>query len=132
MIVLDTSVLVAYLDSADVHHAAAVEVLSQLAPHPWGASQVTLAEVLVGPARAGEAQVVTAQRILDDLGVAELPLPGEHGALALARLKADTGLKLPDCCVLLAARERGASLASFDRRLCRAARDYSLAVHGDS
>jgi predicted nucleic acid-binding protein len=38
----------------------------------------------------------------------------------LALLRAETGLKLPDCCVLLAAEQSGAAVATFDDRLAGA------------
>ncbi len=45
----------------------------------------------------------------------------------LARLRATTGLKMPDCCVLLAVEDAAASLAPSDERLAQAAesRDVS-------
>ncbi len=45
----------------------------------------------------------------------------------LARLRATTGLKLPDCCVLLAVEDAAPSLAPSDERLAQAAesRDVS-------
>ena len=39
----------------------------------------------------------------------------------LARLRTATGLKMPDCCVLLAAESTNARLATFDNRLRKAA-----------
>jgi len=39
----------------------------------------------------------------------------------LARLRAATGLKMPDCCVLLAVETTTARLATFDDRLRKAA-----------
>ena len=60
------------------------------------------------------------------LEVNELPFPPDS-AVRLAKLRASTGLKMPDCCVLLAAADAGATVASFDGRLAhnrsRSARD---------
>jgi predicted DNA-binding protein (UPF0278 family) len=44
----------------------------------------------------------------------------------LARLRADLGVKLPDCCVLLAAQEHAGAVASFDTGVIKAARKLGL------
>jgi predicted nucleic acid-binding protein len=55
-------------------------------------------------------------------------LPGD-AAGQLAELRAHTGLKLPDCCVLLTAERHGpAEIATFDARLARVAVERGLAV----
>jgi predicted nucleic acid-binding protein len=118
VIVLDASVLIAHLDRDDAHHAAARERLLELADRPFGASELTLAEVLVAPTRAGA--LAPAQRALADLALAELALPPNASA-QLAALRVDTGLKLPDCCVLLAAEAHAGSVLTFDERLAREA-----------
>jgi predicted nucleic acid-binding protein len=47
----------------------------------------------------------------------------------LAEIRAHTGLKMPDCCVLLAAERLSASkLATFDARLAQVAAEHGLAV----
>jgi len=48
--------------------------------------------------------------------------------LRLAELRAMTRLKLPDCCVLDAARTNEAKLATFDRPLATAARRLDVLV----
>jgi predicted nucleic acid-binding protein len=118
VIVLDASVLIAHLDERDVHHARATRLLSTTGAEPLGASTITLAEILVAPTRSDRlADVSTA---LERLGVAELPL-GDDAPHRLARLRVDTGCKLPDCCVLLAAEEDDGVIASFDSALVEAA-----------
>lgn len=125
MIVLDASVLIAHLDERDTHHERASRLLAETGAEPLGASTITLAETLVAPARRGRLDdVLTA---LDRLGVTELSLtdgaPGQ-----LARLRAETGCKLPDCCVLLAAGEHGGTVASFDLALVDAADGLGLST----
>ncbi len=120
---LDASVLIAFLDGGDAHHDAARALLAahvddDLAVHP-----LNLAETLVGPVRQGRVDV--ALRALRDLEVTELSFPADS-ALRLAELRATTGLRMPDCCVLLAAEQTGATLASFDGRLTAAARHRGL------
>lgn len=48
----------------------------------------------------------------------------------LARLRAATTLKMPDCCVLLAADQLADAIATFDDRLADVARNHGLAVWG--
>ncbi len=125
MIVLDASVLIAHLDAQGAHHALATQRLLAAAGEPFGASAITLAEVLVAPARAG--RIAAAQFALRTLGVDELAL-GPDAAARLAELRAETALKLPDCCVLLAAEHAGGSVLTFDDRLARAAAQLGLAA----
>lgn len=125
VIVLDASVLIAFLDTDDEHHAAAETLVTRAVDDDLAVSTLTLAEVLVGPVRDGRvAEVVAAVR---DLEIEELTFPPE-AALRLAQLRASVGLKMPDCCVLLAAERTGATVASFDHRLARAAMDCDLPV----
>lgn len=125
MIVCDASVLIAHLEAEDPHHDRATALLANTAGEALAASPLTLAEVLVGPARAGRADRATA--VLEQLQIRTISLP-DDAPLRLALLRAGTNLKLPDCAVLLAAETVGAAVASFDQRLCAAARDRGQAV----
>ncbi len=118
MIVLDASVLIAHLDHSDALHTRATEHLLDAADQQFGASAITLAEILVGPTRAGHLSV--AQAALRALDVTELPLP-PSAATRLAALRVETALKLPDCCVLLAAQDADGMVLTFDDRLAREA-----------
>jgi predicted nucleic acid-binding protein len=123
MIVLDASVLIAHFDRDDALHASAGERLLELAEQPFGASSITLAEVLVAPTRTDG---LNAARVaLKSLGVAELPLPS-NASERLAALRVETNLKLPDCCVLLAAEAATGAVLTFDERLAREARRRGL------
>jgi predicted nucleic acid-binding protein len=124
VIVLDASVLIAHLDATDVHHTRAAEALLVHAPQGFGASPITLAEVLVGPIRRERLEAAWAA--LQDLGVGEVPWR-EDACRRLAALRALTSLKLPDCCVLLAAQDaRAHSIVTFDERLLQSARELGL------
>ena len=125
MIVLDASVLVAYLDSQDKHHDRAEAMLAREIDDDFVINPLTLAEVLVIPARDGRMDEVRAT--LHDLEMRELPFPADAGA-RLAELRAGTNLKMPDCCVLLAAEDARARLASFDDRLGRVAAARNIVV----
>ena len=126
MIVVDASVLIAHLDENDALHDRALDALLATVEQTLGCSPITLAEVLVGPARAGRLR--DARTAVTDLGVGEIPL-GEDAAARLASLRADTALKMPDCCVLLAAEDAQAeAVLTFDDRLARAAEQRGLPV----
>ncbi|MDX6320559.1 MAG: hypothetical protein QOF52_417 [Propionibacteriaceae bacterium] len=125
MIVLDASVLIAHLDATDLHHERASELPHDAADQALAASTITLAEVLVGPARAGNVDHGTA--VLHDLDVTTLPLL-EDARRRLAMLRAGTGLKMPDCCVLLAAEQTHSAVATFDDRLANAATERGFAI----
>jgi predicted nucleic acid-binding protein len=123
VIVLDASVLIAHLDASDPHHTSAQSMLEANSAEPLGANAITLAETLVAPARAR--RLPDAQTALERLGVQELTL-GENVPGRLAKLRAEINLKMPDCCVLLAAQEHIGIVASFDSNLLTAARKLKL------
>jgi predicted nucleic acid-binding protein len=125
VIVLDASVLIAHFDATDGHHDRATALLLAAAGEALAASPLTLAEVLVGPARSGRLDQAVAA--LHDLDVASVRLD-EDAPTRLAVLRAETNLKLPDCCVLLAARQLHGAVATFDDGLTTAARERGLAV----
>lgn len=128
MIVLDASVLIAHLDDSDQHHRRAQSLLEAISDEPWGASNITLAEALVTPARTGH--LLEAETILVGLDVREVPL-GSAAPGRLAEMRAEVGLKLRDCCVLLAAENNEAALASFDADLISAAETLGVKVAPD-
>jgi predicted nucleic acid-binding protein len=125
MIVLDASILIGHLDASDSHHDRAEVLLANSGNEDLITSVVTLAEVLVGPSRSGI--VDRALIALEQLGVTAVAIE-PTGALRLALLRTETGLKLPDCCLLLTAEQADAALASFDLRLAAAARDRGVRV----
>lgn len=98
-------------------------VLAREIDEDFAASSLTLAEVLVGPVRAG--RLDDALSALRDLEIEERQFPAD-AAVRLAQLHAGSGLRMPDCCVLMAAQEAGARVATFDRRLARAVQDIGL------
>ena len=123
MMLLDASVLIAYLDAEDAQHEAAAFLLAREIDDEFAADSLTLAEVLVGPSRTG--RLDAARSALRDLEVGEVPFPPDT-AVRLARLRAETGLPMPDCCVLLAAQDATARVGAFDERLLRAAEELGL------
>lgn len=111
LIVVDASVLIGWLDDRDAHHRDAIDALASVdgfVVHP-----LTLGEVLVHPARRGREAEVVAR--LDAIGmqVSDRPLD----PVALARTRVSTGLKMPDCVVIVCATQHGVAVATFDDRL---------------
>jgi predicted nucleic acid-binding protein len=128
MIVLDARVLIAHFDVGDALHDDAGDLLRSVADQPLRMSPITEAEVLVGPARAGRLDRAIAA--LAQLGVKTVPL-GDNGPVRLAMLRAEIRLKLPDCCVLLAAEQVGtAKIGTFDDRLGGAGRQRGFTIIG--
>lgn len=125
MIVLDASVLIAFLDRDDNHHAAAERLLTRSIDDDLAVNPLTMAEVLVAPVRDNRPELVLAA--LDALEIQELTFPADT-AVRLAQLRATTGLNMPNCCVLLAAEDSAASVASFDERLAQTAQVRNLPV----
>jgi predicted nucleic acid-binding protein len=125
VIALDASVLIAHLNPTDQHHQAATAILLAGAPGQMLVHTVTLAEVLVGGVRIGQGASMR-----DDIraaGIAVAPYDDDE-PLRLAELRATSGLKLPDCCVLNVALHHNASLATFDDTLAAAARQRGVRV----
>lgn len=120
MIVLDASVVIAFLDPDDRHHPRAADLLEERAADGFRMHQLTLAEVLVGSVRAGRGN-----QLLNDLtSIGVVTTSSEP--LTLAELRATTGLKMPDCCVLAVAQHWSLPLATFDEQLARVARDLGV------
>jgi predicted nucleic acid-binding protein len=125
MITLDASMVIAHLRPRDVHHHAASAYLREHADQPLRIHSLNLAEVLIGGVRAGRGQ-----ELLNDLHAIGLRVADQRDgeSLRLATLRAETGLKLPDCCALDTALTSESTLATFDDRLAAAARRRHLRV----
>lgn len=125
MIVFDASVVIALLDVDDALHSRAQRLLAGLVDRPFFIQVITLSEVLVGPTRRNRLRLAEEQ--LAAMGLRVLGL-AEDRAAELADLRVRTGLKLPDCCVLLAARSIGAAVGTFDDRLARAGQALGIPI----
>jgi predicted nucleic acid-binding protein len=105
-IVVDTSVLVAYLDGSDAFGPAAAAILDDLvAPgtHPATMSAVTMTECLVRPFRAGPEAVTIASTFLSHFPNLHIRVIDAEVATEAARIRALTGLRTPDALVLATA-----------------------------
>lgn len=128
MIAVDASVLIAHLSPLDAHHAVATAILLDAVPGSMLVHSLTLAEVLVGGVRVGRGAAMR-----DDIRAAGVEVAARDGdePLRLAELRATTGLKLPDCCVLDVALHHHAPLVTFDEALSSAARRRGVSVSHD-
>jgi predicted nucleic acid-binding protein len=125
VIVLDASVLIAHFEPADLHHDRATGLLLDHQVDEFAASVISLAEIYVGAARAN--RMTDVDRALARLNVAAVPLPAT-AARRLAEIRAATNLKLPDCCVIHAAEQHNATIATFDSALADQARRLNLST----
>ncbi len=120
--ILDASVTLAFLNAEAVHHSEATEIIG--GEYDLAVSTVTLAETLV---RAVAADVVA--DVLADLRrvqITEVGL-GDFAAPTLAQLRHVYGLKMPDCCVILAGLNTQATgIATRDSQLRRVAADLGF------
>ena len=119
-LVVDTSVVLSYLNGDDVFSGAAAIVFDDLVAagtHPATLSAVTVTECLVRPFRTGPAAVATAQTFLNHFASLHVrAIDAELGAEA-ARVRALTGLRTPDALVVATALVEGiATVVSADGR----------------
>jgi predicted nucleic acid-binding protein len=125
VIVLDASAVIGVFSPADPHHELAAALLERHAPGGFSVHPVTLAECLVGAARAGRLTQLRLQ--IQNMGI-EVFAPDRDEPLLIAEIRASTGLKLPDCCVLAASLALSAPLLTFDDNLRNSARARSIEV----
>jgi predicted nucleic acid-binding protein len=124
--VLDADVLIAHLDPDDAQHGRATACLEQAAAQgPLTVSVLTVAEVLVHPTVGDRGEQAYAALQTMDLLVLDIPA---DAAVQLASLRARTGRRMPDCCVLLAAERTGGAVLTFDEKLRGSAADVGVSV----
>jgi predicted nucleic acid-binding protein len=120
-LILDASVLVGLLDSADPHHATAVDDV-EAADHTGHSLQTpasAYSETLVAFARAD--RVPEAREAVSSMGITVTPLTAPIAERAAALRAAHPRMRLPDALVLATARELGADLLTYDDGLARVA-----------
>ena len=118
-LILDASVLIGLLDTADAHHAATLRDVEQADEEHRAlhAPANAYSETLVAFARAG--RMSEARRAIMGMGITVLALTGAIAEL-VAELRAQhRSLRLPDALVLATARHHDAELLTYDERLAR-------------
>jgi predicted nucleic acid-binding protein len=120
-LILDASVLIGLLDTADAHHAVAVEQVE--AADERGTNLLTPAsaysEALVSFARAD--RLSEAREAIAAMGISVTPLTAAIAERAAELRAAHDRLRLPDAIVLSTTRELGGELLTYDDRLGRIA-----------
>lgn len=98
LIVVDASVVIAFRDTDDPHHSAADKSLTSLRPkHQLVLPASAFAETIVRPLAAGMSDEAATSGLLDLFRIEPLTHPI---ALAAAKLRATTRLRLPDALVV--------------------------------
>jgi predicted nucleic acid-binding protein len=120
-LILDASVLIALLDSADTHHGRAIDDVE--AADREGRQLLLPAsaysETLVAFARARRLE--EARRAIIAMGITIASLTDTIAERAAELRARHTRLRLPDAIVLATAQEMGGSLLSYDRKLSQLA-----------
>jgi predicted nucleic acid-binding protein len=125
VIILDANVLIAFLDGSDAHHEATLDLLERRLVDGFGASVLTVAEALVHPTRAG--REASAMESLRAIGVDVLPITA-NSAEALARVRSEHRVRMPDAVALHAAVTTKSALATFDDALASAAERAGVVI----
>ncbi len=108
--VLDASVIIAFLDPADAHHAAAVAAFRAFAGSQLIMPASVYAEILVRPYRRGPAAVATVEQFIASLAIRVEPISREIARRAAQLRSQHTSLRLPDALVLATADELNAGV----------------------
>ena len=120
-LILDASVLIGLLDTADRHHNRAVDdvEVADSEGHQLLLPASAYSETLVAFARAR--RLDEARRAITAMGISIVPLNDRIAEQAAELRASHDRLRLPDAIVLATARDLGGRLLSYDRRLSRLA-----------
>jgi predicted nucleic acid-binding protein len=122
IVVLDASVIIAFLDAGDAHHAAASAAVRQARREALVLPSSAYAEVLVDPWRRGPEAVAVVRRFVGDLGIRIEPLTAGIAERA-ARLRArHRALRLPDALIIATAEALDTAALTCNRSWPRASR----------
>ena len=116
-LILDASVVIGLLDTADAHHRRAVDDVeaADLADDLLLVPASAYSETLV--AFAGVSRLEEATDAIAAMGISITPLTADIAEAAASLRARHRQLRLPDAIVLATARELGGRLLSYDRRL---------------
>lgn len=100
LVVLDASVVIAFLDATDRHHEAAVAALSAVRTDELVLPASAYAESLVGPFRRGGAASAKVEGFVAEFAMRIEPLSADIARSAAFLRARHSGLRLPDAFVL--------------------------------
>ena len=122
LIVLDASVLIGLLDTADPHHDRATDDVeaADRQGQPLLLPASAYSEMLVAFARARRLE--EAHRAISAMGIIVVSLTDMIAERAAELRARHNRLRLPDAIVLATAQQLGGRLLSYDRRLSQLAR----------
>ena len=124
-IVLDAGVIIGLYDDNDPHHKWARDFMFQTASDKLIMSAINHAEILVYPIKAGVKDAFLA-------GIRGLGIKLDASSLleteVLAKLRADTGLKMTDVCAIHLAASEDSILATTDKAVAKAAKALGIEV----
>jgi PIN domain nuclease of toxin-antitoxin system len=112
-VILDASVIIAFLDSRDASHQRAVTALGAVPDRRIPAS--VLAEVLVHPRREGTAAVAKVERALAALATGVEPLTADIARAAASLRARHRRLRLGDALVIATGDALGVDVLTVDR-----------------
>jgi predicted nucleic acid-binding protein len=124
-LILDASVLIGLLDSADAHHTRSIDdaAAADEAGRQLLVPASAYSEALVAFARAK--RIRDAREAIAAMGITVAPLTAAIAEQASQLRARHERLRLPDAIVLATARELGGELLSYDRYLVQLARRNS-------
>ncbi|HZJ51581.1 MAG TPA: PIN domain-containing protein [Actinomycetota bacterium] len=109
VVVIDASVIIAFLNPHDAHHGAAIAALARKRTADLVLPATVYAEILVGPQRRGKAAVTKVEAFVGDFGMQVEPIDTDIARRAAILRSRHKGLKLPDALVLATGDILGAS-----------------------
>lgn len=120
-LILDATVLIGLLDTADAHHAVAIDDVeaADRAGTPLLTPASAYSEALAAFAHAG--RVADAREAVAGMGISVTPLTSMIAERAAQLRAGHDGLRLPDAIVLATAQNLDADLLTYDDRLSRLA-----------
>lgn len=128
MVILDACVLIAHANIHHPDHEKSLAILSQ--PVSFIVNELTLAEYLVKPAQLGIDIEIEADAVLREINARRAKhywlTENESWDVRVAKVRAETGLKMPDAVVYATAVALGCKVAAFDGELANVARDNGL------
>jgi predicted nucleic acid-binding protein len=118
-LILDASVLIGLLDTADTHHSRAIEdtEAADQAGRPLLAPASAYSEALVAFARAN--RLNDAREAIAAMGITVAPLTPSMAEHAAELRAGHERLRLPDAIVLACARRLDGELLTYDQRLAQ-------------